>query len=75
MRPADDEPVEVFADIRDPRRALRVTWHPREQILVLSVWRDDMCVATSQVDVRDLPRLSTLIDDALAESMVPAPRG
>lgn len=69
--PALEAPVEVFVDARDHGRALRVTWHPETGLLVVSIWRDDTCVATTQVPAADLARLSHLLTDALASA---APR-
>jgi hypothetical protein len=40
----------AFADVRDGGRNLRVTWHPSEELFVLSIWRDGICVATSRLD-------------------------
>jgi hypothetical protein len=39
-----------FFDVRDGGRSLRVTWHPDEDMFVLSIWRDRTCAATFQLD-------------------------
>jgi len=41
----------VLGDARGDGRALRVTWHAEEGVVVLSVWKDNLCTAT----VRLLP--------------------
>lgn len=41
---------DAFEVVRDGGRTLRVTWHPREQFSVLSMWRDGACIATSRLD-------------------------
>jgi len=41
----------VLGDARGDSRALRVTWHDDAGVVVLSVWRDNVCTAS----VRLLP--------------------
>jgi hypothetical protein len=36
----------VLGDARGDGRALRVTWHDEVGVVVLSVWRDNVCAAT-----------------------------
>ena len=36
----------TFFDVRDDGRSMRVSWHPTENVHVLSIWRDGVCVAT-----------------------------
>ncbi len=47
---------EVFLDARGGDRSLRVTWHGERGVVVLSLWRDSVCVGTFRVDAEDLPR-------------------
>jgi hypothetical protein len=61
----------VIADRRDTgpagesrARSLRVSWHG--DMLVLSIWRDGVCVATSQLATRDVPPLVTALVEGLA---------
>ena len=54
---------DVFLDERGA--GLRVTWHPERDLVVLSVWQDDSCVATFRMSVEDVPRLSGLLAAAL----------
>jgi hypothetical protein len=56
---------EVFIDQRDA--VLRVSWHPEQDLLVLSVWHDDRCVGTFRMPVQDAPRLSALLAAALGD--------
>ena len=37
---------EVFLDPRGDDRSLRVTWHQEAQLVVLSLWRDNVCAGT-----------------------------
>lgn len=48
---------EVLFDARDDGRALRVSWHPGDNLCVLSIWRDGRCVATFQLARLDTPSL------------------
>jgi hypothetical protein len=70
---------EVFIDQRDA--GLRATWHPEQDLVVLSVWHDDRCVGTFRMPVQDVPRLSSLLTAALGDwvthaggTLQPAPR-
>jgi len=48
---------EVLFDARDDGRALRVSWHPVDDLCVLSIWRDGRCVATFQLARLETPDL------------------
>jgi hypothetical protein len=66
----DDTPAlsarrDIFLDERGA--ALRVTWHPERDLVVLSVWHDDRCVGSFRLPVRDVPRLSGLLAAALGD--------
>jgi hypothetical protein len=54
---------EVFLDARGEHRSLRVSWHPGDGIVVLSVWRADRCITTFRLDRAGVPSLI----DALSE--------
>ncbi|MDQ1695546.1 MAG: hypothetical protein QOJ03_899 [Frankiaceae bacterium] len=60
----------VFPDQRSAGRALRVTWHPEIDAAVVSIWRDDACVATAQVAASDVARLVHTLVDGLAGSTI-----
>jgi hypothetical protein len=66
----DDTPAlsarrDMFLDERGA--ALRVTWHPERDLVVLSVWHGDSCVGTFRMPVQDVPRLSGLLAAALGD--------
>src|SRR5215218_10050459 len=66
----DDTPAlsarrDMFLDERGT--ALRVTWHPERDLVVLSVWHDESCVGTFRMPVQDVPRLSGLLAAALGD--------
>jgi hypothetical protein len=57
---------DVFADVRAEDRAMRVSYHPDADVLVISLWSGRTCRATFQLPGRDLGRLSTLLTDIAA---------
>jgi hypothetical protein len=50
---------DVFIDQRGA--GLRVTWHPEQDVVVLSVWHEDRCAATFRMPIRDVPRRRGLL--------------
>lgn len=59
---------EVFADQRGDGRNLRVAWHSADGVVVLSLWRHDMCTATFRMPANELPDLlRALTDGPLAD--------
>ena len=62
-------PGEVFLDPRGSGRAMRVTWHPEADVVVLSLWRDHMCTGTFRLEIGDV---SSFID-TLVEGLAGAP--
>jgi hypothetical protein len=64
---AIDDGSEVFGDPRDGGRALRVNWHAEDGFVVLSVWRENLCVATSRVAAADVPALVYVLTRGLGE--------
>ncbi|MBR7743421.1 hypothetical protein KC207_08980 [Phycicoccus sp. BSK3Z-2] len=57
----------VVTDVRGDGRALRATWHDDAGVLVLSVWRDNVCVATTRVAPADVPALVEVLVGGLAD--------
>jgi hypothetical protein len=56
---------ELFVDERG--NGLRVSWHPEDDVAVVSVWRDGSCVGTVRLPGHELLRLSTMITEAWLE--------
>lgn len=56
----------AFADVRDGGRNLRVAWHPSEEFFVISIWRGEVCAATSRLDRRTASALIATLVDHLA---------
>lgn len=55
----------VFIDDRGMARALRVTWHPEVQLMVLSLWQGEHCTATFRLPAADIP--------AFVQALIAAP--
>jgi hypothetical protein len=64
--------VEV-TDPRDDHRRLRVSWHPERRELIVSHWRDNVCVATTPVGVREIAGLIGLLARALQDAAMSPP--
>jgi len=58
----------VFLDPRGEDRSLRVSWHPEADVVVLSLWRDNLCAGTFRLAVDEAPDLIDLLRAGLAES-------
>jgi hypothetical protein len=48
---------EILADARGGDRWMRVTWHDEADLVVLSLWRGDGCVATFRLAPGQVPQL------------------
>jgi hypothetical protein len=62
----------VFLDPRGEDRSLRVSWHPEADVVVLSLWRDNLCAGTFRLAVDEGPTLIDLLRVGLAEAYVVA---
>ena len=67
---------DVFIDQRGA--GLRVTWHPEQDVVVLSVWHEDRCAGSFRMPIQDVPRLSGLLAATLGDwvtqvSAIPQP--
>ncbi|MGL4176334.1 MAG: hypothetical protein ACRCSN_09670 [Dermatophilaceae bacterium] len=60
---------EVMLDPRGGGRALRVSWHPDDDVVVLSIWRGPLCTATFQLDRDEVP----VLVDALVRGLIARP--
>ena len=45
----------VFLDSRGSDRALRVSWHHEAGVVVLSLWRDNVCAGSFRLSVGEVP--------------------
>jgi len=58
-------------DARDRTRALRVSPHPEQGLLNLSLWRDDVCVGTVKLRPDEVSGLVSALSDGLARLATP----
>ena len=52
---------EVFLDARGAERALRVSWHYDTDLVVLSLWRDNVCAGSFRLAVDEVPELIEML--------------
>lgn len=60
---------EVFFDDRGKDRALRLSWHPDAQVMVISIWNGGVCSGTFRLPARDVP----VFMESLAQAMPSSP--
>jgi hypothetical protein len=53
----------LFVDERGT--GLRVSWHAERSVTVLSLWHEDVCVATARLPVTDTARLASFLVEHL----------
>ena len=58
----------VFPDLRGDGRSLRATWHQEQQVVVLSLWRNNVCVSTFRLSADEVPDLIGLLRQGLDEA-------
>jgi hypothetical protein len=70
MQPASPLPRtgEIFLDARSGRRAMRVTWHHESGLVVLSLWRDNVCAGSFRLSVDEVPDLIALLRSGLDQA-------
>lgn len=47
----------IHLDARGPDRVLRVSWHHEAGLVVLSLWRDNVCTGSFRLAVDDAPAM------------------
>ncbi len=47
----------IFLDARGGDRALRVSWHHESGLVVLSLWRDNVCAGSFRLAIDEVPDL------------------
>ena len=58
----------IYLDARGGERALRVSWHHESGLVVLSLWREDVCAGTFRLSVEEVPALIELLRSGLTRS-------
>jgi len=59
----------TIPDARGQAASLRVTRHPEQRKVVISHWRDDVCVASTPIEMGELPALIGVLADALGDAV------
>lgn len=59
---------EVFLDPRGEDRSLRVTWHQDAQLVVLSLWRSNVCAGTFRLGADEVPDLIAMLRAGLDQA-------
>lgn len=53
----------IFFDARGAERAMRVSWHEESDLVVVSLWRDNVCSGSFRLPADEVPDLiDTLVD-------------
>jgi hypothetical protein len=63
----------VLRDARGAGRALRVSWHPEDDLVVLSLWDGPRCTGTVRLAAADVPALVEALQIGLAPEPPSAP--
>ncbi len=58
---------EVFIDARGENRALRVSWHHEQGIVVLSLWRGALCSGSFRLPASQVQLLITALVEGLSQ--------
>ncbi|MEJ7689688.1 MAG: hypothetical protein WKF76_04245 [Nocardioidaceae bacterium] len=59
---------EVFLDARGNGRAMRLTWHQESELVVLSLWRDNVCASTFRLAKDDVEEFVDALVDGLRDA-------
>ena len=55
----------IFFDARGDGRALRVSWHHDADLVVVSLWRDNVCSGSFRLTVDEVPELIAMLRGGL----------
>lgn len=58
----------VHVDARGGDRSLRMTWHHEAQVVVLSLWRDNVCTGTFRLAADEVPEVIAMLRSGLDEA-------
>jgi len=58
----------IFLDARGGDRALRVSWHHESGLVVLSLWRDNVCAGSFRLGVDEVPDLIAMLRSGLDQA-------
>ena len=51
----------IYFDARGEDRALRVSWHHDADLVVVSLWRDNVCSGSFRLSVEEVPALIDML--------------
>jgi hypothetical protein len=57
--------AEFFLDTRGDARSMRVRWHHRDGLVLLSLWRGDECTGTFRLPIDEVPTLIEMLRSGL----------
>lgn len=63
----------VFLDARGADRALRVSWHTEADLVVVSLWRENVCTGSFRLAVDEVPDLIDMLRAGLDRAYRHAP--
>ena len=58
----------IYLDARGDDRALRLTWHDELGLVVLSLWRENVCAATFRLEIDEVPDLIDALRSGLTRA-------
>ncbi len=58
----------ILVDARGGGRALRVSWHHESDLVVLSLWRDNVCAGSFRLGVDEVPDLIATLRTGLDQA-------
>ncbi|MBA2955169.1 hypothetical protein GON03_12580 [Nocardioides sp. MAH-18] len=58
----------IYLDARGAERALRVSWHHESGLVVLSLWRENVCAGSFRLAIDEVPALIELLRAGLVRA-------
>jgi hypothetical protein len=58
----------IFLDARGGDRALRASWHEEAGVVVLSLWRDNVCAGSFRLSIDEVPDLIEMLRAGIVRS-------
>jgi hypothetical protein len=58
----------IFLDARGGDRALRVSWHHESGLVVLSLWRENVCAGSFRLAIDEVPDLIVMLRAGLVRN-------
>ncbi|GAB2776336.1 hypothetical protein GCM10027020_32010 [Nocardioides salsibiostraticola] len=63
---------DVFLDARGGDRVLRASWHTDKGLVVLSLWRDNVCAGSFRLTVDEVPAMIEMLRSGLDQAYATA---